>query len=506
MAANRKLQQMVEATLRKVDEGIADFGAVWRKCEDAQNQNQREKNQADLKREIKKLQRYREDIMKWMSNSDIKDKAILIDSRKRIEVEMERFKSFERESKTKPFSYMGLQMEQKVDPNEIRKQEKREQIEQLVLDLKLDLDALQADWEALNVKKKKSKDEQSKMESLKVLTGKHGFHVLNLELLVRKLDNDSLDLDEVDNVVDYITQYVTDHSNEDFFHDETLYQSFRLDELAVDESYYRPALEEKPVAPVATEEDEEKKRKEREARAKEIPLSAAAKAKAFKKDGVSAAGTGAGAHAPAPSTSPPPPARPAPPACTPPPAPVSATPPSRTPPPAPVEKRGAISPPAPKRAAKPTILPRPAEDGALRALAQSAEHKPVIDDTILKTRTFTPHNSVAPISGFPTEALEDRPELFRRFQVETLLLIFYFREGSYSQLLAARELQRQGWRFHRKLRQWIKRHDEPRMTTTEYEIGSVATLDPFEAEWRIRVKPEFTFEYIWAEDDGIAAL
>ena len=87
-----------------------------------------------------------------------------------------------------------------------------------------------------------------------------------------------------------------------------------------------------------------------------------------------------------------------------------------------------------------------------------------------------------------------------------MLLIFYFREGSYSQLLAARELQRQGWRFHRKLRQWVKRQDEPKLPTTDYEIGTVATLDPFESEWRIRVRADFTFEYIWAEDEGLVVV
>lgn len=146
MAANRKFQQTVDATLRKIDEGIAEFGSVWVKCEESQNQNQRvlfvntkrddlllqEKNQNDLKREIKKLQRLREEIMKWMSSSELKDKSSLIDARKRIEVEMERFKNYERESKTKPFSFMGLQMADKLDPMEQKKHEKRASLEDIL--------------------------------------------------------------------------------------------------------------------------------------------------------------------------------------------------------------------------------------------------------------------------------------------------------------------------------------------------------------------------------------
>ena len=44
------------------------------------------------KKEIKKLQRYRDQIKTWSANSDIKDKKALLDARKLIEREMERFK------------------------------------------------------------------------------------------------------------------------------------------------------------------------------------------------------------------------------------------------------------------------------------------------------------------------------------------------------------------------------------------------------------------------------
>lgn len=43
---------------------------------DTDNANQKEKFEADLKKEIKKLQRYRDQIKTWIQSSEIKDKKV----------------------------------------------------------------------------------------------------------------------------------------------------------------------------------------------------------------------------------------------------------------------------------------------------------------------------------------------------------------------------------------------------------------------------------------------
>ena len=48
------------------------FGQVY----DTENANQKEKFEADLKKEIKKLQRYRDQIKTWIQSSEIKDKKV----------------------------------------------------------------------------------------------------------------------------------------------------------------------------------------------------------------------------------------------------------------------------------------------------------------------------------------------------------------------------------------------------------------------------------------------
>lgn len=83
--AARKLQQEVDKCFKKVAEGMADFDAIYEKIEQSTNPAQKEKLEDQLKREIKKLQRLRDQIKTWATGNDIKDKAPLLEQRKLIE-------------------------------------------------------------------------------------------------------------------------------------------------------------------------------------------------------------------------------------------------------------------------------------------------------------------------------------------------------------------------------------------------------------------------------------
>ena len=84
--------------------------------------------------------------------------------------------------------------------------------------------------------------------------------------------------------------------------------------------------------------------------------------------------------------------------------------------------------------------------------------------------------------------------------MDTLFFIFYFQQGSYQQYLAAAQLKKQSWRYHKKYKTWFQRHEEPTETTDEYERGTYVYFD-FESGWCQRIKTEFTFEYAFLEDD-----
>ena len=48
MAAQRKLQQEIDRCMKRVQEGIEEFGGIWDKVHDAEHANQKEKFEADL--------------------------------------------------------------------------------------------------------------------------------------------------------------------------------------------------------------------------------------------------------------------------------------------------------------------------------------------------------------------------------------------------------------------------------------------------------------------------
>ena len=75
----------IDRTLKKVAEGVEQFEGIYEKMQSSTNQTQKEKLETDLKTQIKKLQRLRDQIKTWVANNDIKDKTALLDNRKLIE-------------------------------------------------------------------------------------------------------------------------------------------------------------------------------------------------------------------------------------------------------------------------------------------------------------------------------------------------------------------------------------------------------------------------------------
>lgn len=65
--------------------------------------------------------------------------------------------------------------------------------------------------------------------------------------------------------------------------------------------------------------------------------------------------------------------------------------------------------------------------------------------------------------------------------------------------LAARELKKQSWRFHKKYSTWFQRHEEPKTITEDYEQGIYIYFD-YENAWCQRKKNDFRFEYRYLED------
>nr|XP_023929207.1 general negative regulator of transcription subunit 3 isoform X1 [Quercus suber]POE89680.1 isoform 2 of ccr4-not transcription complex subunit 3 [Quercus suber] len=238
MGASRKLQGEIDRVLKKVQEGVDVFDSIWNKVYDTDNANQKEKFEADLKKEIKKLQRYRDQIKTWIQSSEIKDKKVsasyeqaLVDARKLIEREMERFKICEKETKTKAFSKEGLGQQPKTDPREKAKSETRDWLNNVVGELESQIDSFEAELEGLSVKKGKTRP--PRLTHLETSITRHKAHIMKLELILRLLDNDELSPEQVNDVKDFLEDYV-DRNQEDFdeFSDvDELYITLPLDKV-----------------------------------------------------------------------------------------------------------------------------------------------------------------------------------------------------------------------------------------------------------------------------------
>lgn len=232
MADRRKLQGEIDRCLKKVQEGVESFEDIWQKVHSAANANQKEKYEADLKREIKKLQRLRDHIKTWCSSSDIKDKRILVENRKLIETQMERFKIVERETKTKAYSKEGLGAAAKLDPHSKEKTDITSWLSQTIENLNLQLEQFESRIEQLTSKKKKmDKDKQDHFDELKSQQDKHLYHIKQLETIMRMVDNDAIPIDQIKKIKEDVEYYVDCNQDPDFEENDFIYDELDLEDV-----------------------------------------------------------------------------------------------------------------------------------------------------------------------------------------------------------------------------------------------------------------------------------
>jgi len=118
-----------------------------------------------------------------------------------------------------------------------------------------------------------------------------------------------------------------------------------------------------------------------------------------------------------------------------------------------------------------------------------------------RPKQYTARNPCATHSYYPQVPSQvfENPATFEKFDTDTLFFVFYYQQGTYQQYLAAKELKKQSWRYHKKYLTWFQRHEEPKEITNDYEQGTYVYFD-YETGWCQRKKTEFTFEYRYLED------
>lgn len=232
MADKRKLSAEIERTLKKVTEGLETFEDFWQKLNQSTNANQKEKLEADMKKEIKKLQRLRDQLKLWLVSPDIKDKQVLMEARKNIEIQMEKFKAIERETKTKAYSKEGLVATGKVDPKEKEKEDILNWISNAIANLNQQYEKFESESEALTSRKKKlDKEDTSRLETLQSTMEQHKFHSDKLEAILRLVDNSAVQFEKIQSIRENVEYYVESNHEADFQANDMIYDELELDEL-----------------------------------------------------------------------------------------------------------------------------------------------------------------------------------------------------------------------------------------------------------------------------------
>ena len=118
-----------------------------------------------------------------------------------------------------------------------------------------------------------------------------------------------------------------------------------------------------------------------------------------------------------------------------------------------------------------------------RLLASSHANRPDYLDAE-KPRHYRPDTKYSTPPYYPQEPIanSDDPSLYSRIDNDTLFYIFYYRQNTYQQYLAAKALKTQSWRFHKQYQTWFQRHEEPKTITEEFEQGTYRFFD-YESTW-----------------------
>ncbi|KAF9585836.1 general negative regulator of transcription subunit 5 [Lunasporangiospora selenospora] len=662
--ATRKLQTEIDKVLKKVAEGVETFEEIFEKIQTTTNVNQKEKYESDLKKEIKKLQRQRDQIKTWISSNDIKDKRSLMDNRKLIEQQMERFKAIEKEMKTKAYSREGLIMSGRMDPKEKEKAETCSWVTDRVDTLNIQIEGLEAEVETLQAGTKKGKNTAVKERVLELeeKIERHKWHQGRLELILRLLENGQIETDKVTSIQEDVNYYVDENRDPDFAEDDEIYSELNLEEeeeffpVGMDDHHHENEEKPKEKEKEKEREKEKEKEKEKEDLPEPVPkksvkeqdseptmrvtgkMSATKKPQAETKETkvssttsstssarppkpadtpviqyataaaanlpseprgthaiVSPQVTSATAIVPGASSTPsiaPAAVRDSPLVTS---ASVKTEEPSPTmaaiaatttvtpsPKPAPAALAAASTPPASKAQelslagpeetvatekekdspktesaapiTEPTLAPvihsqspplsiAEVQQQSKETLSEQAVSQPRVTsepeirlpaaladlahsfeaskeramskdmgvfvqqmlEASFQPKYYTPKNPYPTPSYYPQvppQGLFDSPLMFEKLDVDTLFFIFYYQQGTYQQYLAAKELKKRSWRFHKKYLTWFQRHEEPKAITDDYEQGTYIYFD-YEGAWCQRKKTDFRFEYKFLEDSEL---
>lgn len=243
--STRKLQQEIDKTHKKISEGLVAFDEIYDKLMSPDAPSQKEKLESDLKKEIKKLQRLRDSLKAWITDSSIKlDKGPLQESRSKIEHAMDQFKDIEKMSKIKQFLNEGLELQRAKygrfgDMEDPKKQEVCHYISDSIDSLNQQNELLEVELHLQTVQLKKAKGTQvallqSAVDDARYKVERNVKHLTKLEKILRSLENDKVTPELIDSIKDDIEYYVENNMEDDYVEYDDFYDQLNLGDADLD--------------------------------------------------------------------------------------------------------------------------------------------------------------------------------------------------------------------------------------------------------------------------------
>lgn len=134
---------------------------------------------------------------------------------------MEKFKACEKEMKTKAFSKDGLIAALRLDPKEKEKAETSGWLTAQVDELSRQIEVSEAEVETLQAggtkKRGKGGNINSRLEELANLNERRKWHIGRLEIVLRLLENNSLESDAINDLKEHISYFVESNTVCDSF-------------------------------------------------------------------------------------------------------------------------------------------------------------------------------------------------------------------------------------------------------------------------------------------------
>lgn len=230
--STNKSSREVETVFKKIHEGLDLFNYYFSRHEASNNDSQREKLESDLKKEIKKLQKFRDQIKTWQGNDSLEATIApqkLQEHRRLVEEAMECYKEVEKNSKMKSFSNQSIMLAAKENGDLIITPEVEDAIEFLTgveEELNEQNESLEEEYERLSQKKVRKNNmlqiEERKQE-LEAFKSKNEFHIERIENVVRYLKTGKVSVESVWAIQDDLNFYVESNQEPDFVDDDTLY-------------------------------------------------------------------------------------------------------------------------------------------------------------------------------------------------------------------------------------------------------------------------------------------